>query len=71
MDARPFIVYSGPGVYEPYITPGGTVWRRNTNGDPFMGICVETIRSIRKWAEIVRIETPQGIEQQEQANGFI
>lgn len=57
---KPRLIYSGAGVYEPHITPDGTVWRRNIDGTPFVGASVENIRSVRTWAEIVRVEIPKG-----------
>lgn len=56
---KPFLIYSGIGIYSPTITPTGVVWQRNTDGDPLLGVCIENIRHVRKFAEIVRIEVPK------------
>lgn len=53
------LVYSGPGVYEPHTTSQGVVWQRNTDGDPLFGANVETITSVKKWAELIRVEVPR------------
>jgi hypothetical protein len=50
------LIYSGIGIYEPLSTPQGIQWHRNTDGNPLYGIHVNSIRDVRKFAELARIE---------------
>ena len=65
---KPQLVYAGPGCYTPHTTSTGVVWKRNTDGNPFVGANVESIRNVRKWAEIIEIRICK-IEEQERYDG--
>ena len=46
------LIYTTPGIYEPRMTERGIEWYRNENGDPFVGLQVNSLQHARKFARV-------------------
>jgi hypothetical protein len=56
---EPTLYWIRPGVYEPRLCTFGPEWYLNTNGQPFVGVQVDSIENARRFAEVIVVPVAQ------------
>lgn len=52
------LLWTGPGIYEPLPILDQTEWWRNDDGQPFVGVQVDSIENARKFAAVKEFMLP-------------
>lgn len=46
------LIWEGAGVYSPTVTSCGVEWQRDTTGNPFVGVQVDSPANAEKFAQV-------------------
>lgn len=57
---EPTIYFVCGGVYVPELGPFGVEWYLNTDGDPWVGVQVDSVENAARFAEVIVVEVERG-----------